>query len=116
MRTKAMIQTLSFDIPRIFVPLKPEVLEFEIPESANDFELTISHNLAKQGLTILSADRKYWSKIEVVVINLNAYNMIMNGIETSISYEKYGSSGLNSLCAGTIRTRVDEPFCKIKYF
>lgn len=104
---------LSFDIPRIFVPFKPETIRFKISEDIGNFDLKISHNLAKKGLTILSFDRIFSDQIEVVVINLNGFDFILNGLSSIQSFEKYGAGSLNNLKAGTIRTRKDEPFAEI---
>lgn len=108
-----MQKFLTFDIPKIFVPLKPETIRFKISEDISDFDLTISHDLAKKGLTILSCSRTFADEIEVVVINLNAFDFVLHGLSAIHSIDKYGTGAFNNLRVGTIRTRKDEPFAEI---
>jgi len=108
-------ENLFLEVPTNFVPLKPISLTFDVkPE--NILEIVLDYGLAKKGLMILGYYPLNDSQIEISVINSNALELIVGGINASVSYQKHqDKSSFNGLWQNSIKTKNGQLFAKIKF-
>jgi len=108
-------ENLFLEVPTNFVPLKPISLTFDVkPE--NILEIVLDYDLAKKGLMIIGYCPLNDSQIEMSVINLNALELIVGGINASVSYQKHqDKSSFNGLWQNSIKTKNGQLFAKIKF-
>ena len=108
-------ENLFLEVPTNFVPLKPIYLTFDVkPE--NILEIVLDYDLTKKGLMILGYCPLNDSQIEMSVINLNALELIVGGINASVSYQKHqDKSSFNGLWQNSIKTKNGQLFAKIKF-
>lgn len=107
---------LRLEIPKTFLPLKLENLIFPVWEDRVIKEIELDYELRRKGLTLLAYSPIINNKIELSVVNINAFDFVTHGLDASVSYDKYRNpSSFNGLYKGQIKAKRDQLFATVRY-